>query len=314
MTQHDIGRGVSLSVAASMLFALMSGYSKLLAPLDGLDIFAWRVVWTLPGALALLVLRQRLPQAHALLRRLAREPLTCVAMAVVAALLGIQAWIFLWAPLHGRALEVSLGYFLLPLTMVLVGRFYYHERLDSFQWLAVACAAAGVLHELWLTRSFAWPTLVVALGYPPYFILHRKINADPVVAFALEMALLLPVAVVMLYARDSLLAIAYRPDMWLFLLPGLGLLSTVALGAYLGAYLGASRLLPMALFGILGYVEPILLVGVAILFLGEAMAPGQLGTYIPIWCAVALTAAHSVRLLRKERAARHPAVTDQYPL
>lgn len=295
MNQHEIGRGIGLSVGASMLFALMSGYTRLLAPLDGLDIFAWRVVWTVPGALALLVLRQRLPQASALLRRLAREPLTCVALAVAAALLGLQAWIFMWAPLHGRALEVSLGYFLLPLTMVLVGRFYYRERLDIFQWLAVACAVAGVLHELWLTRSFAWPTLVVALGYPPYFILRRKINADPVVSFAFEMTLLLPVVAIMLYVRDSLPVIAHRPDMWLYLLPGLGLLSTVALGAYLGA----SRLLPMALFGILGYVEPVLLVGVAILFLGESMAPGQLATYIPIWCAVALTAVHSVRLLRK---------------
>ncbi|AMO95975.1 eamA-like transporter family protein [Collimonas fungivorans] len=296
MNQHEIGRGISLSVGASMLFALLSGYTRLLAPLDGLDIFAWRVVWTLPGALALLLLRQRLPQARALLRRLAREPLTCAALLVVVALLGVQLWIFLWAPLHGRALEVSLGYFLLPLTMVLVGRFYYHERLDVFQWLAVACAVVGVLHELWLTRSFAWPTLVVALGYPPYFVLRRKINADPVVAFALEMALLLPVAVAMLYVRGSWQVVAQRPDMWLFLLPGLGLLSTVALGAYLGA----SRLLPMALFGILGYVEPVLLVGVAIVFLGESMAPGQLATYIPIWCAVLLTALHSVRLLRKQ--------------
>lgn len=300
MSQPGIGRGIGFSVGASMLFALLSAYTKLLAPLDGLDIFAWRVVWTLPGALALLFLRQRWPQARELLQRLRREPLTCIAMLVVAALLGVQLWIFLWAPLHGRALEVSLGYFLLPLSMVLVGRFYYHERLDIFQWLAVACALVGVLHELWMTRSFAWPTLVVALGYPPYFVLRRKINADPVVAFALEIALLLPFAAAMLYARDSLPVIAQRPDMWLLLLPGLGLLSTVALGAYLGA----SRLLPMALFGILGYVEPVLLVGVALVFLGEALAPGQLLTYIPIWCAVALTAVHSVRLLQKERALR----------
>ena len=300
MSQHEIGRGISLSVGASMLFALLSGYTRLLAPLDGLDIFAWRVVWTLPGALALLFLRRRWPQARELLQRLWREPLTCLTLLIVASLLGVQLWIFLWAPLHGRALEVSLGYFLLPLSMVLVGRFYYHERLDVFQWLAVACALVGVLHELWMTRSFAWPTLVVALGYPPYFILRRKINADPVAGFVLEIALLLPFAAAMLYARDSLALVAQQSGLWLLLLPGLGLLSTVALGLYLGA----SRLLPMALFGILGYVEPVLLVGVALVFLGEALAPGQLFTYIPIWCAVALTAVHSVRLLQKERALR----------
>ncbi len=49
MNQQVLGRGIALSVAASTLFLLMSGYTKWLAPLDGLDIFAWRIVWTLPG-------------------------------------------------------------------------------------------------------------------------------------------------------------------------------------------------------------------------------------------------------------------------
>ncbi len=144
-------------------------------------------------------------------------------------MLGVQLWVFLWAPLHGRLLEVSLGYFLLPLTMVLVGRFYYRERIDGLQWLAVICAAVGVAHEVWVTGAFSWPTLLVALGYPPYFVLRRKINADSLAAFALEMTLLLPVAVVQIVTGGSLKLLAGRIDMLGLLLPGLGALSTVAL-------------------------------------------------------------------------------------
>ena len=72
MNQHVLGRGIALSVTASALFALMSGYTKWLAPLNGLDIFAWRIMWTLPGALALVALRNRWPQLCALLAKLAR--------------------------------------------------------------------------------------------------------------------------------------------------------------------------------------------------------------------------------------------------
>lgn len=43
MHHHEIGRGVGLSVLASALFALLSGYTRLLAPLDGNDIFGWRI-------------------------------------------------------------------------------------------------------------------------------------------------------------------------------------------------------------------------------------------------------------------------------
>jgi len=294
MNAYQPGRGIALSVSASTLFALMSVYAKLLTPLTGLDIFAWRVIWTVPGAFTLIALRSRLPQLLALAQRVIREPRTALLLAVSAALLGAQLWVFLWAPLHGRMLEVSLGYFLLPLVMVLVGRFYYHERLDGLQWAAVICAAVGVGHELWVTGAFSWPTLLVALGYPPYFVLRRKIKQDSLALFTVEMILLLPVAVAMIVTGGSLTLISGRLDMWLLLLPGLGALSTLALASYLTA----SRLLPVALFGILGYVEPVLLVVVSITLLGEALSAAQLATYIPIWIAVVLTALHSMRIVR----------------
>lgn len=294
MNQYDPKRGIALSVCASAMFALLSAYATLLAPLSGLDIFAWRIVWTVPGALLLVALRKRLPILRQLLYRMVTEPALGVAMIVSAALLGAQLWVFLWAPLHGRMLEVSLGYFLLPLVMVLVGRFHYHERLDGLQWLAVVCAAVGVGHELWVTGAFSWPTLLVAIGYPPYFVLRRKINQDSLAMFTVEMALLLPVAVVQVLSSASLTLISGRLAMWCLLLPGLGALSTIALASYLKA----SRLLPVALFGILGYVEPVLLVLVSITLLGETLSAAQLATYVPIWVAVALTALHSVRLVR----------------
>src|SRR6202011_3105631 len=178
-------------------------------------------VWTVPGALVLIMLRKRLPILRQLLYRMVMEPTLGAAMVVSAALLGAQLWVFLWAPLHGRMLEVSLGYFLLPLVMVLVGRFYYRESLDGLQWLAVICAVLGVVHELWMTGAFSWPTLLVALGYPPYFVLRRKIDADSLASFAVEMTLLLPVATVLLATSATATAVAGRIGMWGVLLPGL---------------------------------------------------------------------------------------------
>lgn len=294
---YEPGRGITLSVTASALFALMSGYTLLLAPLGGLDIFAWRVIWTVPGALALVVLRKRLPHMRDLLARAIRDPRIALMLVAGAALLGVQLWVFLWAPLHGRMLEVSLGYFMLPLVMVLVGRYYYHERLEPLQWIAVACAAVGVAHELWATHAFSWPTLITALGYPPYFVLRRKIHADSLAMFAIEMVLLLPVAFIEVHAGGSLALLGQHALLAWVLLPGLGVISTVALATFLKS----SRLLPMALFGILGYVEPVLLVVVSVTLLGEHLGARQLATYVPIWLAVALTALHGARLVRVSR-------------
>jgi len=80
---------------------------------------------------------------------------------------------------------------------------------------------------------------------------------------------------------------------------GIALSVTASSLVALASYLKASRMLPMVLFGILGYVEPVLLVAVAVLLLGETLTTAQLATYGLIWLAVALTAAHSILTLRR---------------
>ncbi|MNG24287.1 hypothetical protein D3C84_1089980 [compost metagenome] len=67
------------------------------------------------------------------------------------------------------------------------------------------------------------------------------------------------------------------------------------------SYIVASRLLPFSLFGLLSYVEPVLLLGVALL-LGESIKAGEWLTYIPIWMAVAVLVFEGFKhLVRQQR-------------
>lgn len=160
------GQGVLLSLAASVLFVTLPGYVHLLEPLDSLQVVAHRVVWSIPMVFLLVVATRQWPTLRAAWRRLFAEPWLLACFPLTAAMMLLQWGIFIWAPLAGKTLELSLGYFLLPLAMVLVGRVFYGERLTPLQAIAVACALAGVLHEFWLTRAFSWVSLVTALGYP----------------------------------------------------------------------------------------------------------------------------------------------------
>ena len=55
----------------------------------------------------------------------------------------------------------------------------------------------------------------------------------------------------------------------------------------LGSYILASRHLPFVIFGLLSYLEPVLLAGASIT-MGERVEAGEWFTYIPIWFAVLL--------------------------
>ncbi len=289
------GRGIALSISASLLFSLLPAYVTQLRPLDGLGIFAWRILCTLPGVLLIVLLTGKRQAFADSWQRMWRQPALLAAVAGMAALMGVQLWLFLWAPLHGQVMAVSMGYFLAPLVMVLVGRLMYGERLYRLQAIAVALAMLGVLHELWLTRAIAWPTLLVVLGYPPYFVLRRKSGLDPVCGFALEMALMFPVALAMLlWLGPAGWGVLDEARFW-WLLPGLGILSSIALLCNIAA----SHLLPMGLWGLLGYVEPALLFVLAITVLGEPLGADGLLTYGPIWGAIVITGIHTLRQQRK---------------
>jgi chloramphenicol-sensitive protein RarD len=287
-------QGILLSVASSTLFATMYYYATLMQPFDGDIVFAWRILMGLP-MLALVVHR-----AHGwgairqTARRFARGRFL-VAMLACAALLGLQLWLFVWAPLHGEALNVSMGYFLLPLMMVLVGRVFYGERLSVWQRWAVGLAVLGVGHEWLRLGTVSWTTALAALGYVPYFMLRRRLRTDALSSLWFDMVFLLPVAVVILQAQgaDTVRLFAEYPRL-IVQVPLLGLLSVTSLSMYLAA----SRILPLSLFGLLSYVEPVLLFWVAFLLMGEPVAPAQWLTYVPIWGAVGLIAVEGVRKLK----------------
>ena len=293
-----MSKGVVLSVLASVLFAVMYYFTSLLTPLSGLEIFGWRMLLTVPCMTVFMVVSGEWRHVWELLRLLAGKPQLIGGIVLSSVLLGVQLWLFMWAPLNGRSLDVSLGYFLLPLTMVLTGRLVYGEKLSRLQLIAVVLAAIGVLNELYQVGGFSWATLLVIIGYPIYFVLRKRLATDHLGGLWLDMALMLPVALWFVQSGEQGFAVLDAHKGLYGLIPMLGLISASALVCYIIA----SRLLAFSLFGLLSYVEPVLLLGVALL-LGESIGPGEWLTYIPIWLAVMVLVFEGFKHLVRQRRA-----------
>jgi len=294
-----VTKGIVFSVIGSILFAVLYYYATLLTPLDGEQIFGWRTLLTFPFLTAFIWMTRQQHMVITLAKRLAANPLLIVFAIATSIMLGIQLWLFMWAPLHGRALNVSLGYFLLPLTMLLTGRIVYGERLTRWQNLAAGFAAVGVLNEFYQVGTLSWETLLVAFGYPGYFVLRKKIQAANLGGLWFDMALLLPAGLWFIMTGNVGFDMIGNYQALYGLIPLLGILSSMALVFYMLA----SQMLPLSLFGLLGYVEPVLLVFVA-LILGETISGAQWMTYIPVWIAVSLLIIEGAIGLRRMRASQ----------
>ncbi len=294
--QHQAMRGLASSLFASCLFGLIYYYAVLLKPLNGLEIYGWRILATLPCLSVIMIASGYWPLIREIFSRIGTRRVLLAPLLLSACLLGVQFWLFMWAPLNGMALDVSLGYLLMPLVMVVCGRLVYKERLHPFQKLAVVCAALGVANQLFRTGRISWAVIVVATGFPLYFLLRRKIRTDNLGGLWFDMVLMTPVALWFVAGMDAAWdTLLHFPRLFL-LIPFLGILSAAATACYILA----SRLLPLGIFGLLSYAEPVLLVVVSLL-LGESLEPGEGFTYVGVGLAIGILAVGGLQHMHSDR-------------
>lgn len=279
---NGTSRGVAMSLLASITFASFSWFAAEAAPLSGVQVWGWRTLMTVPGILIMLVLMRRWYVFTNEFRRTMDHPIRLLSYAFCAPMLAVQMWLFGWSFQAGRALEMTLGYFLLPLVMVIVGRVLFKERLRPLSVVAAIVAAGAIAHETWAMGGLSWVTALVALGYPAYFVVRRYLQTDGVGALTWELALGIPVAAWVALSGDSP-QIAFRSPSAIAILMGLGAISVIATVAYVLA----ARMLPYGIFGMLSYAEPALVTLIAVV-LGERISGDQWVTYLGIWVAVAI--------------------------
>ena len=129
----------------------------------------------------------------------------------------------------------------------------------------------------------AWETLYVAIAYPIYFFLRRAFKTDHLGGFWWDLFLVIPVAIYLATIHNHSFVLIEQFPHLIWAIIGLGFLSAFGLGSYMLA----SRYLPFIIFGLLSYLEPVLL-ALASIALGENVGAAEWLTYIPIWLAVLL--------------------------
>jgi chloramphenicol-sensitive protein RarD len=291
--QRSSPKGVAASLLASVLFAsifLLSAFVTSSAEV----VYAWRVLATLGLYLAALAHPAARQALLVLFRRLRSRWWMPLLALLLATIVGFQLWLFMWAPMHGHGLDASLGYLLLPITLVLSGRFIMHAHVSRVQWFVVALAAVAVGVKLIATPQLSWVTLVICIPYAVYFVLRQRFGLDGPIVFGVEVALMTPVAVTFLAtaAPGEVHPLEMTRLVAVGLIGGLGMV----------LYLAASSLLSMPVFGLLSYAEPVMLVGVAFV-LGERMQGADAVVYAILAVALALLAVEGFRAARRPRSA-----------
>ncbi|MDQ8952206.1 EamA family transporter RarD [Acinetobacter rudis] len=295
-TSPNTQLGILFNIIASLLFALMFAYSSFLDSLQGNEIYGWRILLTFPCLTLFIVLQGKWSQVSCIYKRLYLEKYFIFTRLLSAFLIGFQLWLFMWAPSHHYGLDISLGYFIMPITMVIVGRYAFKEQLTKMQKLSCCFAIFAILNLLLFSQTLSWPTLAVCLGYPVYFWLRQKSNTNNIAGLWFDLLFSLPISLFFIINDGGVFEQSMQHPHIIGLILGLGLISALALGFQ---SLSAPHL-NLSLFGLLVYVEPIFLLIVSII-LGENIQPREWPTYIAIWFAVFVLMIEGLLSLRKTK-------------
>lgn len=281
--RRDIRIGVLTALVAFVTWGFFPLYLSLADPsVSPLEILCHRILWT---ALMLGIAAVVVGRTPVLVRTWC-TPRTVGVLCITALLVGTNWGTFIWAVLHHRVLETSLGYYIAPLLNVALGFIFLGERLRRVQWYAVALAVIGVTLMLVFQGRLPWTALAVAGSFGAYGLVRKRLDVDALTGLLTETLVLSPIALgalawLYVHHQTSFSLDAPGTDAVLF---GAAIFTVVPFTAF-GA---AARQLRLATLGLLQYITPSLHFLTGIWLLGEALHGAELATFVFIWAGLVL--------------------------
>ncbi|PTY08526.1 EamA family transporter RarD [Opitutaceae bacterium EW11] len=298
-TPHSLPSLLS-ATGGYLIWGLFPLYWKQLRGIDATELIAHRMVWALAFLSVVLAVQGRWGE---MLRAL-RSPKTSGANLTSGALLTANWLVYVWGVNAGHVIECSLGYFLVPLLNVLLGRFLLHERLRPAQLAAIALATAGVGLLVWHVGRPPWIALALAITFGLYGLMRKRSPLGPLLGLGAETLLLAPVAIGFLLLRwhDGTGALGrVGPGMTAWLL-STGVVTAVPLLLFARG----ARGLRFTTLGFLQYLTPTCQFLLGWLVYAEPLDPVRAAAFGVIWAGLATYSADALWSANSRRSAAPP--------
>lgn len=286
--------GLSYALVSHAIWGLMPLYLVLVHDVPPVEFVAWRIIWTLPLCLAMLAWRKQGAEVLAALK----DRHSLLALAASAALVGVNWVFYVIAVQTDHVYAASLGYYILPLVMMVLGLAVLKERLTRAQWGAVALAALGVGLLAIGARSTLWLSLIVAVTFGLYGLIRKTVRVGALAGLTVETLLLIipSIGIAAWYGMQpggSSMA------------QGLGLAAAIALGGPMTAvplttFAVAARRMDYSVMGFLQFLSPTVVFMLGLFYFREPLNPAQLGCFVLIWSAMGLFVWDLLRRRRRQ--------------
>ena len=193
--------------------------------------------------------------------------------------------VWIYAVATDRIIDASFGYFIMPILSVMLGYFFFKEKLNKKRIFSIALVIISIFYLILISfNSLPWVGIIVAISWAFYNLLRKKINIDTDVGLLIESLYILPFAMIAFYLitlsgqNDFKIS---EPPMMLFIFLA-GPMTVIPLFLYVRGV----ELSGLGPAGMIFYITPTLQFLLGYFYYDEPFSLIKLVSFILIWIAV----------------------------
>ncbi|WP_409967901.1 EamA family transporter RarD [Bengtsoniella intestinalis] len=285
-------------VVCYVIWGIFPLFWNLLLDVDSYCLLGWRALWSGVVAAVLIGYSHLWKQLWETLK----NPRLTARIMTAGLLIYVNWGVYIWCNTHGHRLDCSLAYYMTPLISILLGLFFFRERLDLRQWLAVGITLCGVVYTVAVAGEMPWISFVLGGSFALYGAVKKPLKVPFQIVLAIELLAVAPISVgILLWSNYSkgiaLDFVAMGGQAWL--IPISGVVTVVPLVFFAKGIAKTS----MTLVGILMYMNPTLQMLMALL-LGDVLTGDDIVLFVFVWLGVLVYIVPEIWQLSKQKGER----------
>ena len=290
--KKDYTIGTLYALAAFGVWGVLPAFWKLLKDVPTGEILAHRIVWACLFVTGILLVRGQIGGYKSFWNsKQNRLPVIFTAL-----LINLNWGTYIWAVNSNQIVQTSLGYYITPLFSVFLGLVILRERMNVWQYAAVALASIGVLFLTLRYGRFPWIAIILTITFGLYGLLKKTMQLDSLTGLSIETVLVSPFffGYLMLKAVQGTGAFSPRslPTMLLLMLSG------VVTALPLLWFAQAAKRIPLSRLGFFQYLSPTMSLMLGVFVYHEPFTRAHLVSFACIWVALALYSISETRFMK----------------
>ena len=197
MNSADFNKGIGLSALGSLWWGILGViYFEYVSYVGHIEVVLHRTMWTS----LFLILTTFYFSKWSIFFKIINDTKNLITLFFSGILIFTNWSVWIYAVSSDQIINVSFGYFIMPILSVFLGYVFFKEELNTKRIFSIALVLISISFLLLFNfQSLPWVGLIAALSWGFYNLLRKKINVDTDIGLLIESLFILPFAVVAFY-------------------------------------------------------------------------------------------------------------------